>query len=29
MAKNLGTWRRNAATAWLSEAPFHTLCNKR
>ena len=25
MAKNLGTWRRNAATAWLSEAPYHTL----
>jgi putative transposase len=29
MAKNLSTWRRNADTAWLSEAPFHTLCNKR
>jgi putative transposase len=25
MAKNLGTWRRNADTAWLSEAPYHTL----
>src|ERR1039458_8959155 len=25
MAKNLGTWRRNSGTAWLSEAPFHTL----
>src|ERR1035438_6202982 len=25
MAKNLGTWRRPADTAWLSEAPFHTL----
>ena len=25
MAKNLGTWRRNSGTVWLSEAPFHTL----
>jgi putative transposase len=25
MAKNLGTWRRNADTAWLLEAPYHTL----
>jgi putative transposase len=25
MAKNLGTWRRNSDTTWLSEAPFHAL----
>jgi putative transposase len=25
MAKNLGTWRLNSDTTWLSEAPFHTL----
>jgi putative transposase len=25
IAKNLGTWRRDVETAWLSEAPYHTL----